>query len=171
MNRRLRIEEFDRLPPEDARRELLGVCTAPRWAEKVAAGRPYGTLAALQDAAGVTLTEDDLDDALDGHPRIGDRTATGRSRAEQSGVATAGDAVRAALADGNAEYERRFGYVYLVCAAGRSAEDLLATLQERLANDPGTERGVALGELAAINRLRLAGLISGTGGQRERRAR
>ncbi len=74
-------------------------------------------------------------------------------------MASAGDDVRAALAAGNAEYERRFGHVYLVCAAGRSAEDLLATLHERLDHDPSTERAVALRELAAINRLRLAGLV------------
>ncbi|MET0190233.1 MAG: 2-oxo-4-hydroxy-4-carboxy-5-ureidoimidazoline decarboxylase [Pseudonocardia sediminis] len=153
------IDEFDRLPEADARRELLAVCAAPRWAGSVAAGRPYGSLEKLQDAAAAALADADLDDAMAGHPRIGDRAATGRSGAEQARVGAAGEDLRAALAAGNAAYESRFGHVYLVCAAGRDAEDLLATLHERLGNDPVTERAVALGELAAINRLRLSGLV------------
>lgn len=155
----MRIEEFDRLPAAEARRELRTVCAAPRWAAQVAAGRPYGSVAALQDAAAAALDARDLEAALAGHPRIGDPRAGARSAAEQARVASAADEVRAALAAGNAEYERRFGHVYLVCAAGRSAEDLLATLRARLAHDATTERRVVLAELAAINRLRLAGLV------------
>lgn len=153
------VREFDSLAEEVAVRALLAVCAAPRWASAVVGGRPYGSVAALQDAAGAALQDRDLDDAMAGHPRIGDRAAGGRSGAEQSRVSAAGDGVRAALAAGNAEYERRFGHVYLVCAAGRSAEDLLATLRDRLGNDPAAERAVALGELVAINRLRLAALV------------
>ncbi len=152
------IGEFDLLPGAAARDLLIGVCSAPRWAEQVEAGRPYGSPGALQDAAAAALTDADLDPALAGHPRIGER-AGGASAREQAGVAAAGDDVRAALAAGNTAYEQRFGHVYLVCASGRSAEDLLATLRSRLGNDPATERRVALGELAAINRLRIAGMI------------
>jgi len=155
------IGEFDRLAAPAARDLLLGVCAAPRWAEQVAAGRPYGSPAALQHAAAAALTDTDLDPALAGHPRIGERVG-GASAREQAGVADAGDAVRAALAAGNAAYEERVGHVYLVCASGRSAEDLLATLRARLGNDPATERRVALGELAAINRLRIAALVDGS---------
>ncbi|WP_281376118.1 2-oxo-4-hydroxy-4-carboxy-5-ureidoimidazoline decarboxylase, partial [Pseudonocardia pini] len=89
-------------------------------------------------------------------PRIGDRAAEGTARREQAGVAGASAEVLDALAAGNRAYEERFGYVYLVCAAGRSAVELLDTLHARLGNDPAAERLVALGELAAINRLRLA---------------
>jgi 2-oxo-4-hydroxy-4-carboxy-5-ureidoimidazoline decarboxylase len=74
-------------------------------------------------------------------------------------VAGASPEVLAALAEGNRAYEERFGHVYLVCASGRSAEDLLSTLRSRLGNDPGEERAVALAELAAINRLRLGRLL------------
>lgn len=155
----MNVREFDSLAEGVAFGELLAVCAAPRWVSAVVGGRPYGSVAALQDAAGAALGDGDLDDAMAGHPRIGDRGAGGRSGAEQSRVSAAGDDVRAALAAGNAEYERRFGHVYLVCAAGRSAEDLLATLHARLGNDPAAERTVALGELAAINRLRLAALV------------
>jgi 2-oxo-4-hydroxy-4-carboxy-5-ureidoimidazoline decarboxylase len=159
----MRIDEWNALGAADAERELRQVCAAPRWARAVAAGRPYGSVAALQAAAEAALTDADLDEAMAGHPRIGDRTAAGASRREQNGVATAEADVLAALAAGNRAYEERFGHVYLVCATGRSAEELLATLQSRLGNDPSTERAVALGELAAINRLRIARLLGEDG--------
>lgn len=76
-------------------------------------------------------------------------------------MARASDDVRAQLAAANAEYERRFGQVYLVCASGRSADDLLAICRSRLGNDPTSERGVVLDELAKINRLRLTKLLRG----------
>jgi 2-oxo-4-hydroxy-4-carboxy-5-ureidoimidazoline decarboxylase len=155
----MNLAEFDALPAADAERELLGVCRAPRGAGVVAAGRPYGSVAALQTAAAAALTDADLDEAMAGHPRIGDRRAGGQSRREQSAVATAEADVLTALAAGNRDYEERFGHVYLVCASGRSADDLLATLRARLRNDPATERAVALRELGAINRLRIARLV------------
>ncbi len=154
----MKIDEFDALAPAVAERELLACCAAPRWAAQVVAGRPYASTEALQDAAAAALTDGDLETAMAGHPRIGDRTE-GASRREQAAVAESGDDTRAALAAANRAYEERFGHVYLVCASGRSAEDLLATLHSRLGNDPATERAVALGELAAINRIRLEGLL------------
>ncbi|MHA6625704.1 2-oxo-4-hydroxy-4-carboxy-5-ureidoimidazoline decarboxylase [Pseudonocardia sichuanensis] len=156
----MKIAQFDALDAGEAERELLGVCRAPRWARQVAAGRPYRSVAALQETAAAALTDADLDEAMAGHPRIGDRVAAGASRREQSAVATAEAGVRTALAEGNRAYEERFGHVYLVCASGRSAEDLLTTLHARLGNDPATERAVALRELAAINRLRIERLVA-----------
>jgi 2-oxo-4-hydroxy-4-carboxy-5-ureidoimidazoline decarboxylase len=155
----MNITEFDELPVAEAERELRAVCAAPRWARELAAGGPYGTVEALQAAAEAALTDADLDEAMAGHPRIGDRAAGGASRREQSGVASADAAVLTALADGNRAYEERFGHVYLVCATGRSAEDLLATLRNRLGNDAETERKVALRELAAINRIRIERMV------------
>jgi 2-oxo-4-hydroxy-4-carboxy-5-ureidoimidazoline decarboxylase len=103
-----------------------------------------------------------LEQALAGHPRIGERHgADGRSRREQAGVHGADPATIRALADGNEEYERRFGHIYLVCATGRSAGELLALLRERLSNDPGTEWEVVRRELAKINRIRLTRLLDG----------
>lgn len=153
------LDEFNALPVDGAEQQLIACCAAPRWAAQVAAGRPYASGGALQAAAAAALTDRDLDQAMAGHPRIGDR-AEGVSRREQAGVAQAGDDVRAALAEGNRTYEERFGHVYLVCASGRSAEDLLATLHARLGNDPAAERAVALAEVAAINRIRLGGLVA-----------
>ncbi|MBN9097598.1 MULTISPECIES: 2-oxo-4-hydroxy-4-carboxy-5-ureidoimidazoline decarboxylase [unclassified Pseudonocardia] len=153
------LEHFNARP--DAEAALLGCCAAPRWAAQVAGGRPYSSVEDLQDAAAAALTDADLDAAMAGHPRIGDRAAGGTSGREQAAVTRAGEDVRAALAAGNRVYEERFGHVYLVCASGRGAEDLLATLHARLGNDLATERAVALGELAAINRIRLGGLVAG----------
>lgn len=153
----MELSAFNELPAEPVATLLASVCSAPRWAAQVAAGRPYTDVASLFAAADVALVPADLDDGLAGHPRIGDRAATGHSAGEQSGV---GDELLAALAEGNRAYEQRFGHVYLVCAAGRSGADLLAMLHERLANDPATERAVALGELRAINRLRLGKMLA-----------
>ncbi|MCW2716346.1 2-oxo-4-hydroxy-4-carboxy-5-ureidoimidazoline decarboxylase [Pseudonocardia sp.] len=152
-------DAFNALTSDAAEQELLAVCAAPRWAAQVAAGRPYASADALQDAAAAALTDADLDAATAGHPRIGDRVGSGASAREQAAVGSAGDDVRAALAAGNRAYEERFGHRYLVCASGRSAEDLLGTLHVRLGNDPATERDVALTELAAINRIRLGRLF------------
>lgn len=159
----MRIEEWNGLDAPDAERELWQVCAARRWAREVAARRPHADVAALQADAAAILTDADLDEAMAGHPRIGDRSAGGQSRREQSGVAAADAEVLDALAEGNRAYEERFGHVYLVCATGRDASDLLATLRERLGNDRVTERAVALRELAAINRIRIARLVGEDG--------
>ena len=150
-------------PDELARQTLLACCSSARWAAEVASGRPYATagdLLASSDAATAGLAPSDLEQALAGHPRIGDRRgADARSRREQAGVLGAEEATIQALAEGNEEYERRFGHIYLVCATGRSAADLLDLLRERLGNDPETEWGVVRRELGKINRIRLTRLL------------
>jgi 2-oxo-4-hydroxy-4-carboxy-5-ureidoimidazoline decarboxylase len=126
---------------------------------KLLAGRPYASAAEVYRTAD-DLTDADVFDALAGHPRIGERRAGDtRSAGEQAAVAGADDEIRAALAEGNRRYEERFGQVYLVAAAGRSAAELLADLRARLANDPATERAVCRRELARINRIRLERLV------------
>lgn len=154
------LDRFNELSAAAAERALLACCSAPRWARAVAARRPFGSVEALQAAAADALTDADLDAAMAGHPRIGDRAAAGVSQREQAAVTRAGTEVLAALAAANEAYERRFGHVYLVCATGRSADELLATLHARLGNDAATERKVALAELAAINRIRLDRLLA-----------
>lgn len=103
------------------------------------------------------------DDGRAGDGGDGGRTrgAGGWSRQEQAGVAGAAELTRQELAEGNAAYERRFGHIYLVCATGRSAEELLAALRERLSNDSDAEWRVVRSELAKINRIRLLKLIGG----------
>jgi 2-oxo-4-hydroxy-4-carboxy-5-ureidoimidazoline decarboxylase len=161
----LGLGAFNSMPMADAERTLLACCASSRWAGRVAAGRPYRSVVdvyAAADAALAGLDNDDLDQAMAGHPRIGERAngAHAKSSArEQSGVTRSAAATLQALADGNAEYEARFGHAYLVFADGRSGEELLAVLRARLRNDPATERAKARYELRKINRVRLRRLI------------
>lgn len=157
------LEGFNALTERQRMHLLFEVCSSTIWARRVVAGSPFRDTEALYDRADRVLAElpdAEIDSALDGHPRIGARADNPSSAREQARVADADDAVRTQLAARNVEYENRFGYVYLVCASGRSAEELLAILTDRLDNDPDTERRVMRNELAKINRLRLERLLS-----------
>jgi len=165
------LARFNGLPAEAARQALMACCSSRSWAEAVVSGRPYESAASLlrrSDEAVAGLAPADLRDALSGHPRIGERSegSTGDtdrwSGQEQAGMAGAAAATRRALADGNAVYEQRFGHIYLVCATGRSAGELLELLRARLGNDAGMEWRVVRSELKKINRIRLDKLIGGT---------
>lgn len=127
------------------------------------AGLPYASDAALHAAAEREwwgLERSDWLEAFAAHPRIGDRSGDDWSRREQSGVSDAAVEIRRALEAGNRDYEARFRHVYLVCAAGRDAADLLAELQRRLGNDPAQELRIAAGEQAKITALRLENLVT-----------
>jgi OHCU decarboxylase len=143
------------------------------------AHRPFGTLVrVLNEAEEIwwSLGPDDWREAFGHHPRIGEQAAvahqgapaTAWSADEQRGAATAAEDTRQALAEGNREYERRFGHIYLVCATGKSAEEMLALLRQRLSNDPATELRVAASEQAKITRLRLAKLFTSSSTQPHR---
>lgn len=158
----LGLAGFDALPETAAVEALLACCSSPVWARSLVARRPFTSVDALYEAADAVLAdldEDELDRALDGHPRIGARPDTAASAREQAGVAAAADAVRVALAEGNLAYEEKFGHIYLVCATGKSGDELLELLTARLDHDPETERRVMRTELAKINRIRLARLL------------
>jgi 2-oxo-4-hydroxy-4-carboxy-5-ureidoimidazoline decarboxylase len=158
------VTAFDRLSPMAAGTMLTPVCASNAWIVAMVALRPHGSLELLStrsDEALELMEWSDVLQALDAHPRIGDRvTGTGQealwSRAEQSGAAAVAADVEAALRAGNVEYEQRFGHVFLICATGRSANQMLAALRERLANDETAEQAVVRAELTAIVRLRLA---------------
>ncbi len=156
------IAAFDALSDDAAYRAVLACCSSPDFARALVAGRPFGSVETLLDAADEVLAglpESELDRALAGHPRIGERPHSDASAREQAGVAGAADVVRAALAEGNRAYEERFGHIYLVCASGKSGEELLALLTARLRNDPETERRIVRTELGKINRIRLRALL------------
>jgi OHCU decarboxylase len=155
---------FNELKKKEAIGALLLVCHSRKWATQVAAGRPYDdvdSLLAAADKTWMALDPDDWLEALDAHPRIGERGGRSAefSKQEQAGVGNAGQDVQAAIAAGNAEYEERFGHVFLISAAGRSAEEILATLTDRLGNDPDTELRVAAEEHRRITRLRIERLL------------
>ncbi len=161
----LGLAGFNTLPADRAEEALLACCSSRRWARAVAAGRPFGSADELYTAAESALAEltgPDIDEALAGHPRIGERAGPGHSAwssREQAGMAGSPDDIQAALAEGNRAYEERFGHVYLVCATGKSAEELLTILKTRLENDPATERRVVRTELGKINRIRLERML------------
>jgi OHCU decarboxylase len=155
---------FNELKKKEAIGALLLVCHSRKWATQVVAGRPYDDVDSLLVAADKTwmaLDPDDWLEALDAHPRIGERGGKSAefSKQEQAGVGNAGQDVQAAIAAGNAEYEERFGHVFLISAAGRSAEEILAALTDRLGNDPDTELRVAAEEHRRITRLRIERLL------------
>ena len=157
------------LPAAQGADVLRGCCAARAWAGALLAGRPYPAEAALltaSDAAIAAMDEAAVGQALAAHPRIGEQPPAWMhaaeqqsSRREQAGMASADEQLRASLRAANAAYEDRFGQVYLVCATGLSAAQLLSICQQRLGHDPDTERQVVRGELAKITRLRLARLL------------
>lgn len=160
MENQFRIAEVNELDTDT----LIGLVTpclaVDRWARELVAARPYADVAALLAKAGelaASLSDDEITQALAGHPRIGERTAAGsRSAKEQSGV---DDSAAAEFVAANVAYEQRFGHIYLVCASGRGGAELLADLNARMANGPVTELGVVRRELGRIAHLRLAALV------------
>lgn len=165
------VQRLDALPPDEAAAAFRACCNASRWVDAMVRARPFATVPALFEAAErawADTAEPDWHEAFRGHPRIGEtKAAAGQSAAEQrwssqeqQGAARADDEARRALAEVNRAYEARFGHIYLVCATGKSADELLAIARARLANDPATELRVAASEQLKILRLRLAKLLT-----------
>jgi 2-oxo-4-hydroxy-4-carboxy-5-ureidoimidazoline decarboxylase len=149
-----------------AERMLTACCGTARWVERMLERRPFLSQERLLGIAReewFALDEADWREGFLHHPRIGDREALRRrfpatahlSEREQAGVSGAADDVLDALAEGNAAYEHKFGYRFIVCATGRSAGEMLELLRARLPNDPVTEIRIAAEELAKITALRL----------------
>ncbi|MEU4092460.1 2-oxo-4-hydroxy-4-carboxy-5-ureidoimidazoline decarboxylase [Streptomyces sp. NPDC026673] len=154
------LARFNAAGGPEAAALLHEVCASRSWGAAVAAARPYDTLDALlaaSDAATDGLGVGDLAEAMAGHPPIGrPRPGDPVSAREQSGVR---DSLREELLDLNLAYQGRHGHVFLICATGRTGEEMLAALKERIGNDPGTEREILRTELGKINRIRLARLV------------
>lgn len=151
------------LAEADARAALLRCCGSRCWVEQMLGGRPFADdsgLFAAAERVWWSLGTNDCLEAFAAHPRIGERADDAWARAEQAGMAAADVAMRQAFSDGNRAYEERFGHVFLICATGRSADDLAAELQRRLGNDPASELRIASGEQAKITRLRLEKLVT-----------
>ena len=162
------LATLNRAPALAAAAEFYACCGSSRWVAEMVARRPFEDLDALQAAAETVwwdLESRDWLAALLAHPRIGERTAgEGRSArwsaGEQARAGAASADVRAELARANLEYEDLFGFVFVVCATGKSAEEMLALLRERMDNDFDEEVRVAAAEQAKITRLRLAKLLA-----------
>jgi 2-oxo-4-hydroxy-4-carboxy-5-ureidoimidazoline decarboxylase len=153
------LDSFNAAPAQEAERTALACCASRTFAKAISDGRPYPdpvALLAAVDATFATLSWDDIVEAMDEHPRIGDRAVRGgMSAAEQSGAAATTDEVRQGLADGNLAYERRFRHIFLICASGLSGQEMLGRLRARLEHDEEAERPVVREELRKITCLRM----------------
>ena len=144
-----------------AQRELLACCGSHEFVRRMLESRPFDDALAKADEIWNSLHERDWREAFATHPRIGERKPEAKwASEEQSGASRAGADTLAALAYVNQKYEEHFGYIYIVCATGKSADEMLAIARERLINDPKTELRIAADEQRKITRLRLLKLVS-----------
>lgn len=163
----MHLEQFNSASRTEAADALRPCLDVPRWIDELAGARPYSGLAALLEAgrrAANPFTPAEIEAALAHHPRIGERaqgnsTEARLSQSEQAGLGEAGAAGAAALAAGNRAYEEKFGQVFLIRAAGRSREEVLAALNTRLAHTPEEEQAIIGQQLREIALLRLEGLM------------
>lgn len=159
------LDRWNTLTAEEAAREVLPCCGSRAWANWLAARRPIASPAKLfqtSDAVWSSLSEDDWREAFDSHPRIGQshaRSATAQSlswsSAEQRTAASSDDVVRLALTQGNRDYEEKFGRIFIICATGKTAAEILENLQRRMSNSPATEILEAAEQQRQITQLRL----------------
>jgi OHCU decarboxylase len=161
------LDALNRLPRDAADAALRRCCGSRAWVRAMLEARPFSgraTLLAHADVVWWSLGAGDWLEAFTHHPRIGERPQPAADTSdwaagEQAGTAAADAAVLAELESLNHEYEARFDHVFLICATGRSADEMLAALRERLGNDPGAELRIAAEEQRKITRLRLEKLL------------
>jgi OHCU decarboxylase len=156
--------KLNALSPAEAAAAFLACCGSRVWAWRMTAGRPYADTAELLETADRvwwSLEPADWQEAFAAHPRIGEKKTDGDDRfrrwseQEQAGATSSEAAVRAELVEANRLYDERFGHIFIVCATGKSAQEMLDLLRSRLDNDPDTELRVAAEEQRKITRLRL----------------
>ena len=165
------LDELNALSPERAAEVFRACCGASRWVDAMVGRLPFSStdaVVSMADDVWLAMGPDDWREAFSHHPRIGERAAAkpqderaaAWSAGEQSSVASAGASTHDELAEINRAYEARFGYIYIVCASGRSADELLAIARRRLTNAPDDELRIAAEEQRQITRLRLRKLLS-----------
>ncbi|MBU8552663.1 2-oxo-4-hydroxy-4-carboxy-5-ureidoimidazoline decarboxylase [Streptomyces rochei] len=157
------LARFNALEESAALAELHEACASTAWARHLLAARPYATvevLYAASDAAMAELTADDLAEAMAGHPPIGrPKPGDPTSSREQAGMAGASEELKAEMLDLNLAYQDKFGHVFLICATGRTGEQMRDAVKERIGNSPEQEREIVRTELGKINRIRLTRLV------------
>jgi 2-oxo-4-hydroxy-4-carboxy-5-ureidoimidazoline decarboxylase len=169
----MNLAELNAAPRAKAAEVFTACCGSSRWVSRMISRRPFASLADLLLAANevwASLDREDWLEAFAHHPRIGERTAALAqnergaqwSSSEQSAVTLAPEAIREQQQSVNAAYERRFGYIYIVCATGKTPDEMLAIARQRLSNDPETEIEVAAEEQRKIMGLRLEKLLAAT---------
>jgi OHCU decarboxylase len=164
------LEDLNSLTSVAAEEEFLKCCGSTVWAKQMSDARPFSNsdeLSSRADEVWAKLDENDWLQAFRAHPKIGEKKAEAAQSAEaqrwsaqeQSETERAAVETKSALADGNREYEQRFGFIFIICATGKSAEEILAALNGRLHNDPQTELRAAAEEQRKITQLRLKKLL------------
>jgi OHCU decarboxylase len=158
------LERFNRLSGAEAERDLYSCCASTAWASRVAARRPYAEIELLLQTADeewLALGPQVWLEALEGHPRIGEQGghSPASSEREQRVVRTTTVETLTALAEENRRYEARFGHVFLISASGRTADEILAAIRQRMNNSADVEVRVAAEEHRKITRLRLERLL------------
>ena len=165
------LNELNETSPDDVRAELLKCCGSRRWASAMTSARPFADNAELfaeADDVWWSLSPEDWLEAFRAHPKIGEQKAAAVqteqaqtwSAQEQSGVANASLQTKDELARLNREYEDRFGFIFIVCASGKSSDEMLSILKSRICNDRETELRIAAEEQGKITRLRLEKLLN-----------
>lgn len=158
------------LPADEAASELLKCCGSRRWAHGMVSCRPYDSLESLFESANDiwwSLQPNDWLEAFRSHPKIGDKKAAGPvaqqsrewSSQEQSGVTSASRETIDELATLNHAYEQKFGFIFIICATGKTSDEILSALRERLEHDAGVELSIAAAEQSKITKLRLKKLL------------
>jgi allantoicase len=150
------------MPEPELRVALKACCGCEAWVDAMAKERPFADLSTMKKRAGEiwnAFGQKEFDEAFSAHPRIGDRKASGTPGKEQARVAEASQAVLDELRAANEEYEKKFGRIYIVCATGKTAEEMLAIAKERMKNDADTELRRAADEQRKITELRLDKLV------------
>jgi OHCU decarboxylase len=164
------LNRLNELSAEDAEAELLKCCGSTVWARQMCASRPFSDYEGMTAKAGEiwrALSKEDWLEAFRAHPKIGEKKAATVQSAEaqrwsaqeQSESEQAADDLKAALADANRRYEAQFGYIFIICASGKSAPEILESLHNRLHNDPKAELRNAAEEQRKITELRLKKLL------------
>ncbi|MFE4248146.1 2-oxo-4-hydroxy-4-carboxy-5-ureidoimidazoline decarboxylase [Streptomyces sp. NPDC056910] len=156
------LSRFNTLQGNAAAAALHEVCASSAWGSKLLAQRPFKTaeeLFAASDAAMAELGEEDLAEAMAGHPPIGrPKPGDPTSSREQRGMAGASEELKAEMLELNLAYQERFGHVFLICATGATGEQMRDAMKARIGNDTRTEREIVRTELGKINRIRLTRL-------------
>jgi OHCU decarboxylase len=161
----MRLADLNALDDRPAVGAFLRCCGSSRWARVMTDARPFADVAAMTAAAESTwwsLDRADWLEAFAAHPKIGASGGSGESGwsdQEQAGVAGAAEQTRRRLAAANRDYEVRFGYIFIVCATGKSADEMLVLLERRLRHDADEELRIAAGEQQKITQLRLRKLL------------
>jgi OHCU decarboxylase len=164
------VELLNGMSVDQAEAQFWKCCGSKRWAQAMATARPFESEQQIFDEADALfglLSDDDWLEAFRAHPKIGEKkaaaaqseTAKKWSSQEQSRTESAAAETKQALSEGNREYEERFGFIFIVCATGQSAEEMLTLLEQRMANDPPAELRVAAEEQRKITHLRLQKLL------------